>query len=100
NFLDQRLNLTTGINYVYSKSTSNQVAANTIGSGQFGYRPYEQLLDENGQQIKRSLRFTDKATQELMALGLYDWQYNPIEELGYSNYTNEDNRLRFNASLD
>ncbi len=100
NFFDQRLNLSTGINYVYSKSTSNQVAANTVGSGEFGYRPYEQLLNENGQQIKRSLKFTDKTTQELMALGLYDWQYNPIEELAYSNYTNEDNRLRFNASLD
>ncbi|MBL1407193.1 SusC/RagA family TonB-linked outer membrane protein [Sphingobacterium faecale] len=100
NFFDQRLNLTTGINYVYSKSKSNQAAANTIGSGEFGYRPYEQLNNESGDLVRRSLRFTDEVADEFYRLGLYDWRYNPIEELQYSNYTNEDNRIRFNAALD
>ncbi len=100
NFLDNRLNLTTGLNYSYTKNKSNQAAINGIGNTELGLRPYELLKDDSGNLVRRSFVFTEGVAQDLYNLGLYDWTYNSIQELGYSNYVGTDNRLRFNAQLD
>lgn len=100
NFLNQRLKLTTGINYNYAKSSSNQVAANALGNNPEALRPYELLKDDNGNLVRKSLKFTDPVLADFYSRGLYDWTYNPIEELNYNNYTMGDNRFRINAQLD
>lgn len=100
NFLNQKLRLTTGLNYTYTNSVSNQVTANSIGNTTEGLRPYELLVDAEGNRIHRSLRFTEPVASSLKDIGLYDWTYNPIDELEYNKYTLADNRVRINAALD
>lgn len=100
NFLNQRLRLATGLNYTYTNSVSNQVAANAIGNTTQGLRPYELLVNSDGSRNRRSLRFTEPVAANLKDLGLYDWTYSPIDELQYNKYTLADNRVRINATLD
>lgn len=100
NFFNQKLRLTTGINYTYTNSVSNQVTANAMGNTTQGLRPYELLVDADGNRIRRSLRFTEPVAKNLKDIGLYDWTFNPIEELDYNKYTSADNRVRINAALD
>ncbi|MBE8719684.1 SusC/RagA family TonB-linked outer membrane protein [Sphingobacterium pedocola] len=100
NFWDQRLRLSTGVNYTYTKNYSNQVAANTLGNGPEALRPYELLVDANGNRMRRSLKFTDAVAADFYKIGLYDWTYNAIDELDYNGYNTGDNRFRINSQLD
>ncbi|MDF2853377.1 MAG: hypothetical protein K0S31_4062 [Sphingobacterium multivorum] len=99
NFLNQRLSLTTGLNYNYTNTVANQVAANAIGNSTEGLRPYELLVNPDGSRNRRSLLFTESVAANLKEIGLYDWTYSPIDELDYNKYTTADNRIRINADL-
>lgn len=99
NFLNQRLRLSTGMNYVYTRSYTNQAASNTLGNASEALRPYELLLDDQGNKVRKALKFTDAVLNDLHTIGLYDWTYNPIDELDYNKYNTGDNRFRINSQL-
>ena len=98
-FLNNRVNLKTGINYNYSKSVSNSAAVNAIGTSGLGLRPYDLLVDDSGNTIKRSLVFTDAVASNFLSKGYLPWTYSAVDELNYSNSISKQNRLHFTADL-
>jgi TonB-linked SusC/RagA family outer membrane protein len=100
NFLNNRLTLSTGINYNYAKTQVNSAALQALGTGSFGLAPYSMLLDENGNKIYRGIAFTTRVSDSLTRVrGLMPWTYNAIDELNYGNTIGTNNSLRFTASI-
>jgi len=93
------LTLRTGINYNYSSSISNTAAATALGYSSLSLRPYDMLVDPNGNSINHYFAFNQAATNSLTAQGYLPWTYNPIDELNYSDVKTTLNQLRFNAAL-
>ncbi|WP_437918110.1 SusC/RagA family TonB-linked outer membrane protein [Sphingobacterium sp. LRF_L2] len=98
-FFNDRVKLTTGMNYNYGKSLSNQAAANAIGGTTLGLRPYELLKDETGNVISRNIRYRDEVAQSFVDQGYLDWSYSPINEIDATNYVAQSHRLRFHTDI-
>ena len=94
---NDRLTLNLGINYTYANGLNNPTAANTLGTGIYGLRPYELLQDANGNNIARSIRFREEVAQHFLNKGYMPWTYSPIDELGTIDNQTTSNRLRFNV---
>lgn len=100
NFLNNRITLTTGLNYSYSKSQVNSAALQALSLGSFGLAPYEMLVDENGNRIQKGVTFTTSTSDSLTRTkNLLPWTYNAIDELNYNNTINTSNQIRINTSL-
>lgn len=97
--LNNRITLSSGLNYTYSKSFLNTGALNALSAGTFGLAPYSLLVDENGRPIQRSLYFTQRVADSLQKAGHLSWTYNPLDELNYNNTVYTKNAVRINLSL-
>lgn len=96
---DDRVSFRAGVNYNYSNSLNNPVAMNALGSGSFALRPYELIKDANGNNIQRNIRFRPEVTEYTSNLGYLPWTYNPIDELGATDYTAQAHKLIFNSEI-
>lgn len=97
-FLNKRLQLGTNFNYTYAKSQLNSAAVNALSFGNYGLRPYDNLVDENGVPIQRAILFTKRVADSLQRLGYQSWTYNPIDELKYNNVMSVKNSIRLRLS--
>lgn len=96
---NNRVTVTTGINYNYANSVSNQAALNAIGSSRLGLRPYEMLQDAAGNPIARSIDYRDEVAADFLSKGYLPWTYSPLQELNYGNTDSKENRFRFNTAI-
>ncbi len=97
---NDKLSFKAGFNYNYNNSVNNPVAANTLGGGSFALRPYELIKDENGNNIQRDIRFRPENTDYTNSLGFLPWTYNPLDELGATDYNSQAHKLIFNTALE
>ncbi|MEJ2884625.1 SusC/RagA family TonB-linked outer membrane protein [Pedobacter sp. GR22-6] len=94
-FLNDRINLTTDLNFSKSKSD------NAFTYNRTGYLPYEQVADENGNAlpivINSGLRssYTDTAGRG----ALLDWKYRPLDELKYGTSNQEQDLTDYRLNL-
>ncbi|RKR84058.1 TonB-linked SusC/RagA family outer membrane protein [Mucilaginibacter gracilis] len=98
-FLNKRITVNTGINYQYTKSQVNSAALAALGTGSFGYAPYEMLVDAQGNPINKAVTFTQRVTDSLSNLGYLPWGYNAVNELNYSNTILSKNSIRLNSAI-
>lgn len=98
-FFNDRVKVSSGINYTYSSGLNNPAAVNAIAPGQFGLRPYEMIADEQGGLIRRYLRYRPEVMQGFEDQGYLRWSYNPVEELDALEYRNSSNRVRLNMDV-
>ncbi|MDR6197855.1 SusC/RagA family TonB-linked outer membrane protein [Siphonobacter sp. SORGH_AS_0500] len=98
-FFQNRLRLNTSLNYNISNSINNSAAINAITTSNLGLRPYESLEDAQGNHIQRYYVYRQDVAQAFEKKGYLPYGYNPIDELNYSKYTTQENRLRFGADL-
>ncbi|HJT72962.1 MAG TPA: SusC/RagA family TonB-linked outer membrane protein, partial [Chitinophaga sp.] len=96
---NNRVTVTTGINYNFANAVSNQAALNAIGGTRFGLRPYEMLQDAAGNPIARSIDYRDEVAADFLSKGYLPWTYSPLQELNYGNTNRKENRFRFNAAI-
>lgn len=96
---NDRVKLSTGINYTYGNSLSSQAAANAIGGTELGLRPYELLKDDAGNVISRNIRYRDEVAQSFVDQGYLDWSYSPVDELDATNYNSQSHRIRIHADI-
>lgn len=93
-FLNRRLSFSTGINLSYGDRSVNNAATEAMSPGSFGLRPYELLVDANGNPISRYVLFTPHVTDSLTKLGYLPWNYNSFDELhSTSIYKTNNTRL-------
>ena len=100
NFLNNRITVTTGLNYAYSKSQVNTAAIQAMSEGSFGLAPYELMVDANGNRIQKGVVFSTRTSDSLTRVrNLLPWTYNAIDELQYGNTVNTGNSVRVNSSV-
>lgn len=98
-FLNKRLTLRTLMNYQYSKSIYNQSGVDALSNSLTSLRPYDLLLDANGNPIFRTNTFTQAVTDSFTAQGYLPFGYNAVDQLNYSNNISKNNVFRINAGL-
>ncbi|UII29543.1 SusC/RagA family TonB-linked outer membrane protein [Fulvivirga maritima] len=98
-FFNDKVSLQTGINHTYSTEKVNSAAISAISQGGYGLRPYDLLVDENGNAIDRDILFTSDVIEDFESQGYLPWGYNSIDELSNSSSTFNKNRTRINAML-
>jgi len=60
---------------------------------------YDMLADEMGNPLPVSQSFSDRFKKSVSPMGLLDWNYVPLEEIGLSPKNSSSNDLRINANL-
>jgi len=94
------LTLETGINYVKTKYNLNTTANEALGlASESSLRPYDLIVDENGNALDKYLKFTPEVIDDLTSKGYLPWTYNYLDELKYNNNTTTGNALRITARL-
>jgi TonB-linked SusC/RagA family outer membrane protein len=98
-FFNNRVTLRTGLNYQYAKSVYNGAAIDALSVSNTALRPYDLLLDENGNTIKRNSIFVNSIADDFVAKGYLPFSYNAVDELNYSKPVSKTNQVRFTADL-
>ena len=96
---NRRVKLRTGFNYQYSQSVANIAAVEALSQSMISLRPYDMLVDGNGQPIRRAITMRPEVNDSLVKLGYLPFTYSAIDELNYSNTKNTVNIVRFNTGL-
>jgi TonB-linked SusC/RagA family outer membrane protein len=96
---NKRVKLRTGINYMYAATTTNNAAIDALGLTNTSLRPYDMLLDANGNRIRRNILFRPEVGDSLVKLGYLPFTYNAIDELNYSNTKSVANQIRLNTGI-
>ena len=60
---------------------------------------YDRLADDMGNPLTVSQSFSDRFKESVSPMGLLDWNYMPLEEIGLSPKNSSSNDLRINANL-
>lgn len=98
--LKDKLELTAGINFTNSRTTSNQ-SINDVYMDNFGRYPYMQLSDESGNPLSVAKTYRTGYLQSVAALnqGLLDWNYIPLDELKINSNPQKLLDYQLNAGL-
>ncbi|MFF5381523.1 SusC/RagA family TonB-linked outer membrane protein [Pedobacter suwonensis] len=98
-FLNKKVTLRALFNYQYTKSQYNPAAANAVSVSTTALRPYDLLIDANGNSIGRNIIFRDDFANKLVGQGYLPFTYNTLDELNYSNSISRNNVIRISAGL-
>ncbi|WP_164974204.1 SusC/RagA family TonB-linked outer membrane protein [Filimonas effusa] len=97
--IKNKLTFRTGINYQYAVSKSNDATANALSALTSGLRPYDLLVDESGNSIKREILMRPELTAGYVAKGYLPFTYSALDELNYTIPTGKENRIRLNTGF-
>lgn len=75
-FLNNKLKISSGVHI-----SKYQTRSDRPGSGWTVY-PYERFTDDNGNPRFVTYQYRDKAVEDIESVGLLNWQYSPLEEIG------------------
>lgn len=84
-FFDKKVTFQTGINVDYGDRQVNSAAQEALSPGLTGLRPYEMLVDANGNYLNRAVDYTPRAIDSLTKVGYIPWYYNSGNQLQSSN---------------
>jgi TonB-linked SusC/RagA family outer membrane protein len=98
-FLNKRITVSTGLNYIYSKSQVNNAALSALSFGTYGLAPYEMLVDNKGNSINKPITFTKRVSDSLQRIGYLPWTYNTLDELNYNNTLENKYSIRLNGAI-
>jgi TonB-linked SusC/RagA family outer membrane protein len=99
-FLQNKLELTTAINFTNSKTTQNNSGYGAINMTQsIPLYPYARLADDQGHPLATVKDYNTAFIQSAEQQGLLDWLYKPLDELRFANNTSSIIDYRINTSL-
>lgn len=90
--LDNRLTLSTGINYIYNNSVRNNKGLGPIA-------PYLRLVDESGTPLAINQYYRSSFIANAQNNGLLDWSYSPLLEIENADNSNKRTNIRLNTNL-
>lgn len=96
---NKRITLRALINYQYSKSQYNASAVDALSVSTTALRPYDLLVDANGNSIGRTIIFRQSVANTMMGQGYLPFSYSAVDELNYSNTIARNNVIRLNAGI-
>lgn len=80
---------------IYTTFTESQ--NNSVEFEYMNRKPYELIVDENGNQISQYKDWSMQGKEELEELGYLNWDYNSIRNQNSLDHTNKGFNLRLNA---
>ncbi len=95
----KRLTLRVGLNYQLARTQYNEAAGNALANTSTSLRPYDLLVDDNGNRIQRTIIFRQSIADDLTAQGYLPFGYNALDELNYSSPTGTTNNFRLIGGL-
>ncbi|WP_345948941.1 SusC/RagA family TonB-linked outer membrane protein [Mucilaginibacter sp. PAMB04274] len=95
----KRLTFRTGLNVQYDKYRYNGAAVDALSTTTTSLRPYDLLVDGNGNRIQRTIIFRQSIADNFTAQGYLPFGYNALDELNYSNSINKSTTIRLTAGL-
>ena len=100
-FLNDRLGLQFGLYGVKTKRVDqNDGPGDLFFTSTQAMYPYGRLADETGSPLELTNRFSTSFKRKAEAMGLLDWRYVPLEELGKSPTVADQNELRLNLGAE
>jgi TonB-linked SusC/RagA family outer membrane protein len=96
---NRRVKLRTGFSYQYAKNIINQSAMDALSNSTTSLRPYDMLVDADGNHIQRDINFRPEVAAGFVSKGYLPFSYNAIDELNYSNSKSTSNQIRLNAGV-
>lgn len=96
---NRRVKLRNGFSYLHAKTRVNQAAIEAMSLLSNSLRPYDMLLDANGNRIRRSITMRQEVNDSLVTKGYLPFTYNALDELNYSNTSITSNQIRLNTGV-
>ncbi|MCD0488596.1 SusC/RagA family TonB-linked outer membrane protein [Pedobacter sp. MC2016-14] len=93
-FFNKKITVRAGINYQFTKARYNGAAVDALSQSETALRPYDLLVDENGNTIQRTNMFYTPVAQAYVNQGYLPFGYNAVDELNYSNSISKTNVIR------
>lgn len=95
------LDLHASVNYSQDGTSNNGLGISDIVpmegySSQFPY-PYLRLRDENGSALAVPRKYRSAYLEGAPGLGLLDWQFRPLDEIGMNDITGKSNTVRIHT---
>jgi len=98
NLFKDRLTINAGISYNNTHSKTNISSSTALSTSDLGLRPYDMLVDNDGNKIYNYIKFRPEVIDYFTDKGYLPWTYNAIDELNYSNILSGEDLVRINAS--
>lgn len=96
---DGRITVTTDLSFGNTRDKINGAAVRSMSIAPGGMRPYDQIVDANGNPIYYDVLTTPAMARNFENKGYLPFRYSPIDELNYSNTIQNNNNINFNASI-
>ncbi|MCA5005677.1 SusC/RagA family TonB-linked outer membrane protein [Sphingobacterium bovistauri] len=100
--LGSKIRLEGTISYANNRGgsfTNAMSNAYVVGGGKTNLYPYAEFIDGNGNHLSIPNGYNLQYVENIDNQNLLDWRYIPIEDLGKSNYINEQNYLQTQVQL-
>lgn len=96
-----KLNISTSLNYMQSRSQNNGISLVDLAPAGMNHTyVYARLADDNGSPLPMVKNNRFGYTEKALEMGLLDWHYRPLEELGLNDNTSGSQEVRLNTSVD
>ncbi|WP_185965636.1 SusC/RagA family TonB-linked outer membrane protein [Flavobacterium zepuense] len=96
----KNLEVTTGINYIKSKTQTDNTASSLNTGGLYSsVYPYAQLADVNGTPLNIVKSYRTSYIQSAPEKGFLDWTYAPLNDLGLSDKTTKNEDIRLSPAI-
>lgn len=100
NFLKDRVKFTNLINLVQNRSQkNNEGPGSVVFTGLIDTYPYARLSDDQGNPLSLVRDYRASYVQQAEDLGLLNWEYNPLNEIGLSPETGTAQEIRWTSGL-
>lgn len=97
----KNLSFSAGINYIYSKSASDNTLSSLLTAFKSSIYPYAAVADESGIALPVETQYSQSFLESSVAKGFLDWKFYPLTELRKGMYSGQerDNDIRIFGNL-
>lgn len=100
NFFDNKIEADADLFFVQTKDINNGIAPADIRmSSSYNVPFYTRLVDDEGNPVAITKDFRNSFKSNAEDAGLFDWSYNPLEELNYNDNSLTGNDIRIAGGL-
>ena len=97
--LDGRITLSADLTVSNTKDKVNGAAVRAMSIAPGGMRPYDRLVDDNGNPVYYDVLTIPSVARQFENKGYLPFRYSPIDELNFSNTIQNSNNIAFNGSV-